>query len=311
MRPRLLTSTLIFLLAAPTFAAEAIIKGKVTDESGQGLVGVAIKLTDDASGRKLSGESEKGGTYYIRGIPPADYTIVVEKEGYTNHTWTGHLPPGPAITMDFQIQSKGKKGASGGDDAAAAAAAAAAAELGKDFQEGVEKFNAKDYDGAIVSFKKVAEKSPEMPDPYYNIGLCYQKKKDYANAITWLTKTTEKKPDHAGAHYNLAFALCATGKTAEGTAAVKKTVELEASADTAFNAGALLKNFQINDAAMEMFQKATERDAGYADAYREIGYLKVASGDMAGAKTALGKYLELAPAAKDAAEVKSMMAELK
>ena len=301
-RPTLLPLVLAsLLLAAPVLASEAIIKGKVTDETGKGIADVAIDLHDPGTGRKIHGASEKGGKYYIRGIPPSDYEITFSKEGYTSHTWSGHLTPGKPTDLEtIQLQNR----------AAATKvmeAQAAAMDLGKDFEEGVQKFNAKDYDGAIQSFQRVVEKSPDVADAYYNIGLCYQKKKDFAMAETWLTKTVDKNPAHTGAQFNLAFALYAQSKGDAGLKALEKTLELDPGADTAYNAGALLKNFQNSEDALAMFQEATKRDGSYADAYREIGYIDLAKGDAAGARAALAKYLELAPTADDAAEVKAIL----
>ncbi len=305
MLTRRLKQTLpLFLLSATVaLAAEAIIVGTVTDQQGNKLDGVKITIYDSASGRKVKGKTEDG-SYFMRGMPPANYEITYEKKGYGSHTWAGHLTAGKKETINIVLGSKAK--------AKAIKAQARKVEGGgKAFREGVAKFEQKDYDGAIAAFKRAIEKNPDIPDTYYDIGLCYQKKKDFKNAETWLSKAVEKAPTNAGAYFNLAFASFALKKNAAGLAAVQMTTKLDPSADTAYNAGALLKNFQQTDDAAAMFQEAVTRDAAYADAYRELGYLQLGKGDMAAAKQSLSKYIELRPAAKDKAEIQSMLTELK
>jgi len=301
---RILRTLPLFLLFATTaMAAEAIIVGKVKDQQGNKLDGVTITVYDAASGRKVKGKTEDGG-YYIRGIPPADYAITYEKEGYGSHTWTGHLKAGKKETINIVLGSKAK--------AKAKAIKAEKVEgAGKAFRDGVELFGRKDYDGAIAAFKKSLEKNPDLPDTYYDIGLCYQKKKDFKNAEIWLQQAVEKAPTNAGAYFNLAFASFALKKVDAGVAAVRKPTDLDATADTAYNAGALLKNFQENEEAAAMFQEAIKRDAAYADAYRELGYLQLGKGEMAAAKQSLSKYIELRPTAKDKVEIESMLKDLK
>ncbi|MFN7974414.1 MAG: tetratricopeptide repeat protein [Acidobacteriota bacterium] len=300
-RTAVLCLALVLSFAPAALASEAILQGKVVDTGGKPLEGVKILVADKSSGRTFKGKTNDEGTYYIRGIVAADYEVSFDKDGFTSHVWSGHLTPGKAETVDVTLQARSAGGGASEEQNAAAA------ELGKDFTAGVEKFNAKDYDGAIALFTKVTQSKPDLPDAYYNIGLCYQKKKDFAQAATWLQKAIDKKPDHAGAYFNLAFAFCAQGKSNEGVAAAKRTVELEPSAETAYNAGALLKNFNQNDDAMAMFEKATSLDPKYADAYREIGYLSLAKNDGPKAKTSLQKYLELAPTGADAGDVKAAL----
>jgi tetratricopeptide (TPR) repeat protein len=63
-------------------------------------------------------------------------------------------------------------------------------------------------------------------------------------------------------------------------------------------------------AAAQRFQEATKWDGTLAEAYLRLGEAKEKQHDFKAARAAYAKYLEVAPDAKDAAEVKKRMDKL-
>jgi serine/threonine protein kinase/outer membrane biosynthesis protein TonB len=62
--------------------------------------------------------------------------------------------------------------------------------------------------------------------------------------------------------------------------------------------------------ALASFEQARKKAPGYAPAYRGIGMAKQGLGDKTGAATAFRKYLELAPSAGDAGQIKKRLEKL-
>ena len=99
--------------------------------------------------------------------------------------------------------------------------------------------------------------------------------------------------------------------------AYRKVTELDPqnAYKTFFNLGALIENRpdlseSDNRKAMEAFRKAIEVKPDYALAHRHLAYALLRAGDMAGAKKSFRKYLELAPKAPDAAEIRQTVESL-
>lgn len=177
-----------------------------------------------------------------------------------------------------------------------------------DFEQGVVSFREGKYDDAIAAFGRSIESSPKFPDPYFNVGLCYQKKKEFEPSASYMRKAIERDPDLAAAHFNLGLALFALGKPAEGLAELKETCRIDESAEGAYNCGVLLKAASRHDEAIEMLALCLQRDDEYADGYREMALCRAAKGDKEGATSALARYLKLRPDAPDAAAVKQALA---
>lgn len=104
------------------------------------------------------------------------------------------------------------------------------------------------------------------------------------------------------------------GRNDESRAAFQKVVEIDPSGayKTFYNIGALIRNQpnaspEENDRAIAAFRKSIEINPDYAPSYRELAYALLGKGDLAGAKTALESYLEAAPDAPDAAQIRAMV----
>jgi tetratricopeptide (TPR) repeat protein len=64
----------------------------------------------------------------------------------------------------------------------------------------------KEYDKAIVSYKKAIEINPKYDDAYNNMGYSYEKKGEYDKAIASYKKAIEINPENDKAYYNMGVA---------------------------------------------------------------------------------------------------------
>jgi Flp pilus assembly protein TadD len=62
--------------------------------------------------------------------------------------------------------------------------------------------------------------------------------------------------------------------------------------------------------AMEAFRKAIDLKPDYAIAHRDLGFSLIRTGNLAGGRKELQKYVDLDPKAKDAAEIKATVKSL-
>lgn len=128
-------------------------------------------------------------------------------------------------------------------------------------------------DEAIATFEKVIEMSPGDPASYSELAALYMEREEYGKAQQLLQKMEEfARPDPA----------------------------------LWFNIGATFSNRDQYEEAAAAYQKALEIDPDFADAHRELGYLKVREGKQAEALQHFAQYLEMRPDAPDADEVRAV-----
>lgn len=139
----------------------------------------------------------------------------------------------------------------------------------------------------------------------------------HAEAIVAYEKVVAAKPDDKEAWLALGGLYHRAKRPGDAERAYKKVTELDpANAHQIFfNLGALIENRPNlgpadNGKAIEAFQKAVEVKPDYARAWQHLGYAQLRAGQLGAARASLERYLELAPKAPDAAEIRDTVKSL-
>jgi Flp pilus assembly protein TadD len=134
------------------------------------------------------------------------------------------------------------------------------------------------------------------------------------DAVEAWEAVVEVAPDDTEAWMSLGDLYAASGDTAKSEQAYQRVIELEpANAHQIFfNLGALIiNNPNRTDAdsqkAITAFRKAVELKPDYAQAHKQLAFALLGVGDRAGAKASLERYVEVAPDAPDAAQMRAMI----
>src|SRR6187455_2112701 len=102
----MLVAVLGALAAPPALAQQGTseIGGKVTDEQGAVLPGVAIVVTNEATGVFREVTSSAEGTYFVSQLVPGRYKIVAKLTGFRTLERTGLvLQVGNAMTINLPL----------------------------------------------------------------------------------------------------------------------------------------------------------------------------------------------------------------
>ena len=75
---------LVSTASAQNVATSGQIRGRVTDPSGQGVVGASVVARNTQTGLQRQALSEADGTYTIRLLPPGTYTVTAQMLGFGN-----------------------------------------------------------------------------------------------------------------------------------------------------------------------------------------------------------------------------------
>lgn len=191
------------------------------------------------------------------------------------------------------------------------------------FKQGMDHYNAGEYDAAIASFQKVvdapkpgpqaqgAQSSSKKADALYYIGMCLMKKGNPGGAIANFTKSLNARPEYIQALAARGSAYVET-KNFEGAIADLNAV-LEAQPDN------LEANYQIANAysyqakyaeAIQYYNKTLQLKPDHAYAHYWVGLAYYKTKDFKKTIDHFEKFLELAPDAPEAPQVKAILAQV-
>src|SRR5918992_4318805 len=85
--PVLVLVGLIASVAFPALAQQGVssVQGRIVDESGAVLPGVAVVVTHEASGMFRQVTSNVDGSYFVTGIVPGTYRVTAELAGFRKY----------------------------------------------------------------------------------------------------------------------------------------------------------------------------------------------------------------------------------
>lgn len=164
---------------------------------------------------------------------------------------------------------------------------------------------------ALAKLELVKTINPDFPKVSFFLARCHLELGDLEKAIEMINEEKKKNPNIADSYILAAeifyrkaqFKECA----AENSAAIKLR---PSSAELYVKASVCYRNSDALDIAEDMLQMAKERESGYAEIYRELGYISDKKGQQRAAVLYFEKYLVLSPNASDRDAVNSEIRRL-
>ena len=171
----------------------------------------------------------------------------------------------------------------------------------------------KDVDGALAEYRAEAEAATDknvQRDAWVRIAMLSKTAGRNDETLAALRKIVEVDPTNVVAYSQLVDHYAQTGDD-ERLGALLEAAPEEIRNDPMvhFNLGASLYNKGQAERAAQEFQKVIEIQPDLADAYKHLGFCKLSLNDIPGAIASMKKYLELAPDAADAAEMRKWVDE--
>jgi len=291
------TSVFLILLSIPhiSFAQDTVVKGVIINPEGDPVQDAKITFFNTDRGLKFIVKSDKKGKFIKAGIIPTVYKVTVEKDGYFTIESVARIRFGFTEELEIKFRKIPPK-----------------VEDDKNLDKGIEQFSKGNYDDAIESFEKVVTKFPARIEGYYNLGLSYLRKGDLDQAIASFEKAKELNPEAYTVYLALGEGYFNKGESEKAVEAYAKATELEPENPRAYyNLGMTQYKLNKTDEALAAFEKCIELTPDNSTTYYQAGLAAIKAADYERAIGYFEKFLEIEPDAKESAQVKAIMDELK
>jgi len=286
---------MILCLCNGGFGQEGAVKGIVKDRTGQPLKDVKVTFTDTRSGNRFSLKSNKEGKFLKFAIPQAEYRVKAELEGYKPFETILFIAFGQDENVEIALEKIPPK-----------------IDEDKDFIEGVNLFRQAKYKESIEYFEKVAARYPDSPEILYNLGISAFRDGDTDRAIVVFDKALQITPDMVEVYLALGECYFNKGEKEKAMDAFSKAISFQpANAKAHYNLGIIYYKIEKLDEALAEFQKAIDLDSGFSSPFYQAGIVSVKKGDLKAALQYFETFLKMEPDAPEAAQVKTMIEELK
>lgn len=296
--------TAVALIAAALLASSAMaqprgnarLAGKVVDEQGQPLENALVTAQMTGQSDMLSGKTDKKGEWTIKGAGNGEWKVQVSREGLE-----------PATEM---IEVKGDK----------------APPLNVTLKKAVDPMiavNAKLQEAATIAqagkipdarkiYEDLLAKYPQIYQLEGFIARTYAAENNIPAALQHLKVNLEKEPNNVELKLFHAELLMESGDKA-GAKAILDAVDMKEVKDpyTFINQAINLINDKKGAEAAELLTKLMAQFPTTAELYYYRGRAYVASDKLDDAKADLDKFVQMAPNAKEAADAKKILEQIK
>lgn len=303
MKKIILFSTIICLLSlsalSQDYAGKARTGGIVTDEEGNPIEGVRVKLFCLKTESGFEKFTDSKGVWKASWIKGGTWHIDFEKVGYRPKnisTELSQLQKNPQIPTvleksDEVLMTKSVK---------------------EDYDKGIILYEEGNYNEAIEVFNTVLE---DYPDVYIiNMSLgdsCFQME-DYVKAEEYYLRVLEKEPENHD--IMMAIGNCYSNRD-ENEKALEwyNKIEIDNIKDpiVLFNIGTYFYNSSQVEDALVYYKKALEIKEDFLDVIYQYGLAQLTQGNNAGALEEFEKYLKYDSESERATQVKGFIEFLK
>jgi Tfp pilus assembly protein PilF/predicted secreted protein len=306
--------TVILLAAAPAGLAAggqegrgtARLSGVVRDEAGGPLAGVQVALVHIESGTINSVVSDAKGRWAVLGLGGGVWRITMTLDGYRNRIEDVEVSQSSRNESLRSVLRRVPAEGPGADSGVGL------------IEEGNRLFGEKRYDDAILAYRRFLDKHPRQFQVRFNIGRSLQEKGDYDAALAEYARVLDAVGQ--GSRGLAGSALAAKTIAAVGEIALRKgdraaaRAEFERAialypryADLPVGIGEIYVANGLSGEAVAYFELAARIKPDWPDPWLRLGRARLDLGDAEGAARDLRRYLELAPDAANAEDVRKLL----
>ena len=293
---------LLALFATAAWASAQMGTGRVTgtvkNTEGKPVEGVKITATTSGNDRELETTTGKDGKWALLGFRSGTYEFTFTAPGYKPQGYTNSVKQmGRNPSMDIVLEPL-EAGQSGGGAVGAA------------LDEANKLFDAKQYPEALAKYEAILVDQPTLYQVNYNIGSVYRQMGDLDKAKESFEKVLAEEPLNTAALVGIGDLLVDQGKLDESVPYFEKAIGQTQDEVVPFNVGEIYMSEGNAAKAIEYYKIAAERKPDWPEAHLKLAYAYLNTGDMAAARGAFEKVVEVAPDTPQAQMAQQALAAL-
>ena len=262
---------------------------------------------------EFSTMTDDSGTFTFRRLIAGSYFITVEAgRDYLPAQQTVDLYDNTGRTTTVQIDLRARLSATPKPAVVNAALSDVPKPAVDLYQKGLAAADAGDTKAAIEHFKAALEIYPRFVFALNEISALYVNLNDLPNAEQTLKRALEIEPNNAILRMNYGYVLMLRERFEDADRELQKAVSLRDDLASAhlYRGRVLIRLKKLDEAEAELNRAITLGGNAGVMAHRYLGALYSERGETEKAIAALEKYLKLAPNAKDADQVRTVIKQL-
>jgi len=303
--------TAVALIAAVLLTTSAIAQprgnarlvGKVVDEQGQPVPDVTVRAQMTGQTDVLSAKSDKKGEWRLNGAANGEWKVELSKEGLETAVEVIEVKENNAPPLSVKLSKKG------------AAKADPMAEVNGQVQKAAELAQAGKIPEARKIYEELLTKYPQIYQLEGFIARTYAAENNIPPALEHLNVNLEKEKDPAQLTELKLFQAELLMEKGDKAAAneILSAIDMKAVKDpyTFVNQAINLINDKKGPEAVELLTKLIAQFPTTNELYYYRGRAYVASDKLDDARADLEKFVSLAPNAKEAADAKKILDQIK
>ncbi len=290
---------LSFTALAQDYKGKGRVKGLVTDEQGNPLEGVKVKLFSVKASQEFTVETDKHGVWHGNWIRNGAWNVDFEKLGYAPKKISMQISEFKK-NPDIEVALKKVEGL------------IISKELEVELIKGNELFDQESYDEARAVFERMLEENPDAYVVNQNIGNCYFQEEKYEQAVEYYKRVLEKDDDNTSVLLGIGNSFANMGENENAMEWYGK-IEFDKIDDSTvlYNIGTSLFNMAKYDEALKYYERSVEIQADFLDGLYQLGLVYLTTGNNDNAIIQFEKYLELDSESGRAGQVRGFLDYLK
>jgi tetratricopeptide (TPR) repeat protein len=277
----------------------ARLSGKVVDEQGQPVEGVVVKAQMSGQTEILTGRSDKKGEWRINGLANGDWKVELSKPELETASELVEVRADSAPSLNVTLKKAGPK-------------ADPTAEINAELQRAATLAQGGKIPEARKIYEDLLVKYPQVFQLEGFIARTYAAENNIPKALEHLKINMDKEPNNVELKLFHAELLMESGDKA-GAKAILDTVDMTQVKDpyTYINQAINLINEKKGQEAVDLLTKLMAQFPTANELYYYRGRAYVVAEKLDEAKADLEKFVTLAPTAKEAADAKKILEQLK
>jgi predicted Zn-dependent protease len=292
----------IAILASSALAqsrGSARLSGKVVDEQGQPVEGVTVKAQMSGQSEIMSGRSDKKGEWRINGLANGEWKVELTKPELGSVTEMVEIRGNDAPALNVTLKK-------------AAAKVDPRAEVDAELKRAAELAQGGKLPEARKIYEDLLVKYPEIYQLEGFIARTYAAENNVPAALQHLKVNLEKEPDNVDLKLLQADLLMESGDKATAKT-ILDSIDITQVKDpyTFINEAIILVNDKKGEEAVNLLTKLMAQFPTTNELYYYRGRAYVVTQKLDEARADLEKFVALAPAAKEAADAKKILDQIK